>query len=137
MNAIIISINPIHVENIINGTKKYEYRTKVAKKDIDKIIIYSTYPVMKVIAVVDIIDIVKGTPSELWDMTKDHSGITKNFFDEYFQKREVAYAYKLGKVRKYEEPKALIDFGVKFAPQSFVYVNMDFIFKDENEKRNL
>ena len=44
---IIISINPEHVENIINGTKKYEYRTKAAKQDISSIIIYETVPVKK------------------------------------------------------------------------------------------
>ena len=28
MNSIIISINPKHIKNILNGSKKYEYRTK-------------------------------------------------------------------------------------------------------------
>ena len=36
MNKIVMSINPEHVNNIINGTKKYEYRTKAARKDIDR-----------------------------------------------------------------------------------------------------
>ena len=40
----LISINPQHVENIFNGTKKYEYRKIRCKQDVDKIIIYSTYP---------------------------------------------------------------------------------------------
>ena len=40
MKKIIISINPEHVKNIINGTKKFEYRTKAAKSDVNKIIIY-------------------------------------------------------------------------------------------------
>ena len=42
MNKIVMSINPEHVNNIINGTKKYEYRTKAAKKDINRLIIYET-----------------------------------------------------------------------------------------------
>ena len=46
---IIISINPEHVENIINGTKKYEYRTKAAKQDISSIIIYETKTKKKII----------------------------------------------------------------------------------------
>ena len=42
-------------------------------------------------------------PEELWQQTKEASGITKDFFDKYFEDREVAYAYKLGRVEVYEE----------------------------------
>ena len=55
------------------------------------------------------------------DQTKEYSGITKNFFDEYFKDRKVAYAYKLGKTKAYDEPKALTEFGLRAAPQSFAY----------------
>jgi len=122
MSSILLSINPEHVNNIILGIKKYEYRTRVAKKDIEKIIVYCTSPTMKVLAEVEIIDIIQGDPEEVWNMTKGFSGITKDFFDDYFKNRKKAYAYKLGKVLEYKEPKELSDFGVKFAPQSFVYV---------------
>ena len=61
-------------------------------------------------------------PEDLWENTKEQSGITKSFFDAYFKGRKVAYAYKLGKVKQYEEPKTLKEFGLKCAPQSFVYV---------------
>ena len=54
MCKILISINPEHVEKIIAGIKRYEFRTKVAKRDIDAIIIYCTYPTKKVLAEVKI-----------------------------------------------------------------------------------
>ena len=119
---IIISINPEHVENIINGSKKFEYRTKAAKNDVNKILIYETMPVKKVVAEAEILEVLMLPPEELWNQTKELSGITKQFFDSYFKGREVAYAYKLGKVKVYEQPKDLIEFGVKSAPQSFVYI---------------
>ncbi len=40
-------MNPEYVKKIISGKKKYEYRTKVAKQDVDKIIIYETTPIKK------------------------------------------------------------------------------------------
>lgn len=43
------------------------------------------------------------------EKTREYSGITKNFFDEYFKDRKVAYAYKLGKIKVYDEPKALAE----------------------------
>lgn len=119
---IIISINPEYVEKIINGEKKFEYRTKAAKEDINKIIIYETKPIMKVVAEVEILDVIATSPEDLWDQTKSQSGITKSFFDEYFKDKQVAYAYKLGEVKVYEEPKSLLDFGLRMAPQSFAYV---------------
>lgn len=121
---IIISINPEHVKNIINGSKKYEYRTKAAKSDVNKILIYETVPVKKVVAEVEILEVIMLPPEELWNQTKLFSGITKEFFDEYFKEREVAYAYKLGKVKVFDKPKELIEFGVKSAPQSFVYISV-------------
>ena len=48
--------------------------------------------------------------------------IKKEYFDLYFKNRDIAYAYKLGKVEVYSKPKELEDFGLSCAPQSFVYV---------------
>ena len=80
---IIISINPEHVENIINGTKKYEYRTKAAKQDISSIIIYETLPVKKIVAEAEIIEVLELSPEDLWNETKEFSGISKDFYDYY------------------------------------------------------
>lgn len=121
MKKIIISINPKHVNNIINGTKKYEYRTKAAKKDVNKLIIYETTPIKKIVAEAEIIEVLALDPTTLWKETKSYSGITKSYFDKYFKNRKIAYAYKLGNIKVYDEPKALADFGLKAAPQSFAY----------------
>lgn len=121
---IIISINPVHVENIINGIKKYEYRKVAAKQDISSILIYETTPIKRIVAEAEIIDVLMMKPDELWEITKNESGINKLFFDEYFEGRTVAYAYKLGKIKVYDEPKMLSDYGITAAPQSFVYVNI-------------
>lgn len=119
---ILISINPEHVENIINGIKKYEYRKIAAKHDISSIIIYETTPIKKIVAEAEIVDVLMLSPEELWDRTRCESGITKEFFDKYFEGREIAYAYRLGAVKVYAQPKTLLDYGIKTAPQSFVYV---------------
>lgn len=119
---IVISINPEHVEKIIKGNKKYEYRTRAAKQDVGKIIIYETVPVKKIVAEVEIIEVLEMPKNLLWEYTKKYSGISKEFYDSYFNDRKIAYAYKLGKVKVYRKPKELIDFGLKTAPQSYAYV---------------
>ena len=122
IRKILISINPKHVENIINGSKKFEYRKVAAKQDISSIVIYETTPVKRIVAEAEIIDVLILSPDELWKQTKQSSGISKEFFDEYFKGKKIAYAYKLGKVKVYETPKTLLDYGVKNAPQSFIYL---------------
>ena len=119
--TIVISIYPEYVEKIINGIKKYEYRTRAAKQDVNKIIIYETLPVKKIVAEVEIVEVLVMEPNDLWNETKNFSGITKEFFDKYFKNKKVAYAYRLGNVN--DKPKELVEFGLKSAPQSYVYVN--------------
>ncbi len=122
MCKILLSINPEHVENILSGEKQYEFRKIKCKEKVDKIIIYSTAPVMKVVGEADVVDVIVDSPDLVWDETFEHSGITKQFFDTYYQNRSLAIAYKLGKVKKYDKPKDLSYFGLTNAPQSFVYI---------------
>jgi len=119
---ILISINPEHVQNIIAGIKKYEYRKIAAKQDISSLIIYETTPIKRIVAEAEIVDVLELPPEELWEQTKSEAGISKAFFDRYFSNRTVAFAYKLGEIKVYDTPKTLMDYGIKAAPQSFVYV---------------
>ena len=119
---ILISINPEHVQNTIAGIKKYEYRKIAAKQDVSSIIIYETTPIKRIVAEAEIVDVLELPPEELWKQTKNESGISKVFFDRYFANRTIAYAYKLGEIKVYDTPKTLMDYGIKAAPQSFVYV---------------
>lgn len=122
MCSILLSINPSHVENIMNGIKIYEFRKKACKRHVDKIIIYSTTPVMKVVGEADVDEVLIDKPSEIWKITRKKSGIDKTFFDDYFEDRDQAVAYKLKNITKYSEPKELIELGIKNAPQSFQYI---------------
>lgn len=125
MCNILMSIKPQYVEKILSGNKKYEYRKNRAKRNgIDKIIIYSTAPVMKVVAEVDIEEIIESTPDILWKKTKLESGITEEFFYKYYKNKTTAVAYKLGNIKIYDKPKSLNDIGVKYVPQSFIYLKV-------------
>ncbi len=62
------------------------------------------------------------SPKDLWKETHNESGITKSFFNQYFKNRDIAYAYKLGKIMVYEKPIELSELRLKSAPQSFVYL---------------
>ena len=123
MCSILLPINPQHVENIFNGTKKYEFRKKACRQKVNKIIIYSTSPIMKIVGEAEIEDVIIEKPETVWEKTQTYSGIDKNFFDRYYEGKIQAIAYKLRCVKKYKFPKKLVDYGLKSAPQSFVYIN--------------
>ncbi|NNG67755.1 ASCH domain-containing protein [Caldanaerobacter subterraneus] len=123
MSQILLSIRPEYVESIFKGTKRFEYRKiKFARKEVNKILIYCTAPVMKVVGEAEILEIIEDTPPAVWEKTKDYAGIDKKVFDEYYKNKEKAVAYRLGNVKKYLKPIKLTDLGIRFVPQSFVYI---------------
>lgn len=125
MSRILISINPEYVEKILNGTKKYEYRRMIAKKEVKSLIIYSTCPVKKIVGEVKVVKTIEMAPSSLWEKTKETAGISRKKYREYFNGRKKAYAYVLGSVTKFEVGKSLTDIGIEKAPQSFLYLNQE------------
>ena len=123
MHRILMSIKPEFVKKILSGEKEFEFRKVCCNDNVKKLIIYSTNPVKKVVGEANIVDIVKGTPFSVWEKTRHKSGITKDFFDKYYDGHKKAVAYKLANVRCYDKPKKLRDFGISVAPQSFVYLD--------------
>ena len=88
MCKILMPINPEYVDEILSGNKKYEYRKiKAKRKNIDKMLIYSTSPIMRIVGEVDILDILEDSPDKLWEKTKRYSGITKDFYTKYYKNR--------------------------------------------------
>ncbi len=122
MCQMLLSINPEHVENILNGTKQYEFRKVRCKADVDEIVIYATAPQKKVVAKAEVEEIIVDDVAEVWRKTSAFAGISYAFYRAYYKGKKKAVAYKLGKVEAYEVPKNLADYGLTFAPQSFVYL---------------
>ncbi|MDE6250764.1 MAG: ASCH domain-containing protein [Alphaproteobacteria bacterium] len=122
MTTILLSIKPQFVDKILSGDKKFEYRKHIPNQYVDKIIIYSTFPECRIVGEAKISNILSGTPADIWSQTHNQSGITPDFFFKYFNGKNVAFAYELGQIMKYQIPKKLSDFGVTNAPQSFIYI---------------
>lgn len=125
MESILLSINPEYVERILAGSKKYEFRKRLANRSIDKILIYSTAPIMKVVGEVKVIETLSASPTALWESTKKFAGISRDKYRKYFKGCKVAYAYELGQVVRYDPPKELNEFNISSPPQSFIYLSTD------------
>lgn len=104
------------------GKKYFEFRKRTLGQCVGKIVIYSSSPVCAVVGEAEVAELLSDAPINIWNATKNQSGIDAKFFFDYFNGKSVAYAYKLKNVKKYTKQKKLGVFGVKYAPQSFVYI---------------
>ena len=121
--SIILPVKPIYAEKIISGEKKYEFRKKVCIENIDKIYLYATSPIKKIIGEVEVLEKCFMEKEHLWEVTHEEAGITKAFYEEYFKNQNWAGAYKLGEVIQYEVPTGLKEIGINYVPQSYAYIN--------------
>ncbi|MCD7948833.1 MAG: ASCH domain-containing protein [Erysipelotrichaceae bacterium] len=122
MKQVLMSIKPQYVKQIIDGTKTIEYRKTRFHQNVDSIIIYASSPIKKVIGEVELLDTLVDSPSKIWDQTYLHGGCTKDEFDAYYKGKDKAIAYVLGNVTLYDNPKTLVDYGIYYYPQSYVYL---------------
>lgn len=122
---ILLSIKPEFVEKIFNGEKQYEYRRSIFKnKDVDTIIVYSTKPEGKIVGELLIDKVLNHSVESLWEITEKFSGISYEFFKQYFHDKEMGYAIKIKKAIKYEIPISPHEKFENFkAPQSFYYLD--------------
>lgn len=123
MNAI-LSIKPQFVNEIVAGRKRFEFRKKSFKQEVNLVFVYASSPICRIIGEFKLGAVLEGTPEHVWSLTADRSGITKSFYDEYFSCHKVSYALEIKSFKHYRTPinpyKTIKDF---HAPQSFCYTD--------------
>ena len=125
---VLLSIKPKYVEEIKKGNKKFEFRKSLFSKKyinkVEKIYIYSSSPVKKIVARFFLSVILEDHPKNLWEQCKDFSGIDEIEYFKYFGKKEKGLAIKISELKFFEKP---IDPKLLFhnfvAPQSFCYID--------------
>ena len=122
-SKVLLSIKPEFAEKIFSGDKKYEYRRLTFKKhQIQTIVVYASSPIKKVVGEFEIEEIILDNLDSLWENTRECSGISKDFFYNYFKDKEYGYAIKIGAAIKYSKPICLQKKFNILPPQSFVYL---------------
>lgn len=121
---VLLSIKPEYAEKILDGKKLFEFRRSLFRDPkVQTIVIYATKPIGKIIGEFEIDGVLSDNPDEIWSVTSEFSGISENYFKEYFCGRDIAHAIKVKSTKRYKHPKELssvIQSGV--APQSFCYL---------------
>ena len=113
--------NALIVHPICNP--RYMYYKRIPKKEVSKIVVYSSAPEQAVIGEIEVIKTLKMKPTPLWNSTKANAGISRSKYRKYFSGCTMAYAFVIGSFEKYPTSKSLADFNIQSAPQSFVYLD--------------
>lgn len=129
---ILLSIHPEYVEKIVSKMKTFEFR-KLTPKDFNldpRIAIYSTRPMCRIVAYVEVSRILSGKPSGLWHRTSKWAGIDRTAFETYFEGYAKGFAFEISKVHKLVRPITLNEAGYySDAPQSFCYLTSSQVAK--------
>ena len=121
---VLLSIKPEYANKILSGEKRFEFRkVSFTNACVKTVVIYATKPIGKVVGEFEVLDIYSDSPSKIWEKTKKHAGIDKQFFDSYYEGKRIAVAIAVGEVQRYKNPIELAELGGSpIAPQSFRYI---------------
>ena len=115
-SRVIYPVKKEFIRRIFDGTKAF------CKKEISSIILYESRGSGKVVGECQVVGKICSEPSKMWMLCKEYAGIEEEDFFAYFKGCSKACAYILGDVNIFLSPKSLQDYGVKSAPQNYVYV---------------
>lgn len=126
---VLLSIKPKYVNQIMQSTKRYEFRKIIFKdRSTKRVYLYSSSPVKKIVGYFTIDSIIEDHPSRLWQTCKNYSGISEKDFFSYFQDRKKGYAIKIDEINKFNNPVEPRKYFDNFtAPQSYKYLNVDLL----------
>jgi predicted transcriptional regulator len=121
----LFSIKPEFALKLFNGNKFYEYRRAVfAQSRVNRIVVYASSPVMRIIGELEIDKILEGSPKRIWNETSDKGGVDRSRFFDYFSNRQTAYAIGVKRAMAYRfsvDPRTCL--GDFRPPQSFQYLD--------------
>lgn len=130
MQKILLPIKDKYSQDILSEKKKFELRRNIPKQVVEKIVIYSTSPVKKVVGEAWVKTIHELPLSKLWDLTKESNSVSEEEFYSYYKGKKKGFAYEISKVRKFKNKKSLSEYNINYVPQGFVYL------KYENDRKH-
>jgi predicted transcriptional regulator len=122
---VLLSIKPKYVKSIIGGEKRYEFRKRNFKnREINRIYIYSSSPVKKIVGTFEIGGILEDHPVALWENVREYAGINDRDFFSYFEGKSRAFAIEIQNLQEFNEPIDPYETIPGFVPpQSYCYMD--------------
>lgn len=129
MRRALLSVKPEFVDMIFRSDKTVELRKKIPPLAAgDELLIYASTPVMALVGAVEVLDVMRHTPRQLWRLVKAQAGVEQAFYEAYYRDHDMAFGIVLGRTRLFDQPVPLA--GLRRAwpgfmpPQNYRYVNI-------------
>ncbi|MGD0638677.1 MAG: hypothetical protein ABSA72_11635 [Nitrososphaerales archaeon] len=122
--SVLLSVRPRYAEAILAGQKKYEFRKAWPRqKSGQKVFIYTTAPVRKIVGSFVAGNVIEDHPASLWKRYRSKGGIEEQAFFDYFGSRSIGYAIEISELEVFDVPLEPEDRIPGFvAPQSYMYI---------------
>lgn len=126
-SAALISVHPKYVRQILDGSKRVEFRRVWAARPVTHLVLYSTAPDMRVVAVLEIKETVEASISGLWNLAKQYGGgLSRTTLREYFSNKSRGYGLVIGTVWSMDTPAPLsVAIPGMRPPQSYAYMTAE------------
>ena len=117
---VLLSIYPKYASEILDGTKRYEFRRVVPARPVERVFLYVTAPVSKIVGYFHLGSIIHESPTYMWDWCVPSGTITKDEFFTYFVGKEKGYALEIFLSYEFRSP---IEVPGEKVPQNFRYIS--------------
>lgn len=132
---LLLSIRPTFADQILDGSKKVEFRRRHPRQ-IElgtRMLIYASSPVRALIGTAVVVEVVEGSPDEVWDEYQSVGGIEHEQFNAYYEECDKAIVIRLSKPVRLKKAIPLDDLRSKWPgfhpPQQFAYMSSDRVRK--------
>lgn len=123
-HSVLMSIKPQYAMAIASGEKMIEFRKRPLAKSVNRIYVYASAPLKRIIGYFDVSDVVCDTPTALWNCFSSIGCIEKKNYFDYYSNNEYAYGIKIKQYHALNKCKNPVMFSGSFTPpQSFMYIN--------------
>ena len=119
---ILLAIKPKYIEKIVDKEKLYEFRKALPKNNFEKVYVYASSPISKIVGEFTVETIISDDKNNVWWWCKDFSGLTKEQFFNYFSNKNIANAIAIKNYINYNKYIDVKDLNLK-VPQNFCYLN--------------
>ncbi|MBY0112596.1 MAG: ASCH domain-containing protein [Phycisphaerales bacterium] len=105
---LLVSVHPEFSRLILAGRKSVELRrVRPSVCPGDVVLFYETAPRSAIVAWAKVVRVHAAAPRRLWSVVRRECGTTRERFLSYFERAEMAYAIRFGRVRRRTEPLPL------------------------------
>lgn len=122
----LFSIHPDYANALLDGTKRVEFRRMALPADVNRVVVYATSPVQRIVGFLEVAGVDQAPPGDAWRTYREVGGISKHAFDKYYTGATSAYVIHVKNPVRLATPLRLGDLGDTLRPpQSFMYLRED------------